>query len=75
MSVGFVVLFLMTAATASGGPQSAGIQRVAWLQGCWELVTPERTVEEQCSGLAISAAHPTPCLHGLKEVKRADSGG
>ena len=24
-----------------------GIQRVAWLQGCWELSAPERTVEEQ----------------------------
>jgi hypothetical protein len=27
--------------------QPAGIQRVAWLQGCWEAVSPERTVEEQ----------------------------
>ena len=26
---------------------AAGIQRVAWLQGCWELSVPERTVEEQ----------------------------
>jgi hypothetical protein len=24
-----------------------GIQRVAWLQGCWESVTPSRVVEEQ----------------------------
>ena len=27
--------------------QPAGIQRVAWLQGCWEAVSPERTIEEQ----------------------------
>lgn len=47
MSVGFVVFFLMAAANARAVPQPAGIQRVAWLQGCWELVTPERTVEEQ----------------------------
>ncbi len=26
---------------------SAGIARVAWLQGCWEAVTPARTIEEQ----------------------------
>lgn len=24
----------------------AGIARVAWLQGCWELASPQRTVEE-----------------------------
>ena len=27
--------------------QPQGIQRVAWLQGCWELSAAERTVEEQ----------------------------
>ena len=26
--------------------QSAGIQRAAWLQGCWEFSTPGRSVEE-----------------------------
>jgi hypothetical protein len=24
-----------------------GIARLAWLQGCWELATPQQTVEEQ----------------------------
>jgi hypothetical protein len=27
--------------------QPKGIHRVAWLRGCWEISTPERTVEEQ----------------------------
>lgn len=27
--------------------QATGIQRLAWLQGCWALSAPERTVEEQ----------------------------
>jgi Domain of unknown function (DUF6265) len=27
--------------------QPQGIQRVAWLRGCWEMSTPDRTVEEQ----------------------------
>jgi Domain of unknown function (DUF6265) len=27
--------------------QAPGIDRLAWLQGCWEIVSPQRTVEEQ----------------------------
>jgi hypothetical protein len=27
--------------------QESGIDRVAWLQGCWEMVSPQRTIEEQ----------------------------
>jgi Domain of unknown function (DUF6265) len=27
--------------------QPQGIQRVAWLRGCWEMAVPERIVEEQ----------------------------
>lgn len=27
--------------------QPTGVQRLAWLQGCWAIDTPERTVEEQ----------------------------
>jgi hypothetical protein len=26
--------------------QASGIQRLAWLQGCWKIDTPERVVEE-----------------------------
>ena len=47
MRMRFVVLLVMTAATASAVPEPAGIQRVAWLQGCWEQASPERIVEEQ----------------------------
>src|SRR5687767_1936870 len=32
---------------ASAAPPSGGIQRVAWLAGCWESSTPERTIEER----------------------------
>lgn len=38
-------------ASASGAETQekpvVGIDRVAWLQGCWESVSPQRTVEEQ----------------------------
>jgi len=27
--------------------ESPTVERVAWLQGCWETVSPQRTVEEQ----------------------------
>jgi rhodanese-related sulfurtransferase len=37
------------AVAASNGPAAAasGIQRVAWLQGCWEAASAERVVEER----------------------------
>jgi rhodanese-related sulfurtransferase len=39
---------LALAAAASNGPASgSGIQRVAWLQGCWEAASPERVIEER----------------------------
>ena len=33
-------------ACEAGHAQNGGIERAAWLQGCWELTTPTRTVEE-----------------------------
>ena len=45
MGVGFGILIFGFAAGASV-LQAAGIQRVAWLQGCWELASKDRTVEE-----------------------------
>jgi hypothetical protein len=36
------VLFVATA-----GMQERGIERVRWLQGCWEAVSPQRTIEDQ----------------------------
>lgn len=40
-----VFAILMLAATG-GGQQPRGIDRVAWLQGCWRTGTPERLIEE-----------------------------
>jgi hypothetical protein len=31
---------------AGGGPSGTGIQRVAWLQGCWEAATEDGAIEE-----------------------------
>jgi len=47
MKVIFAVLVLLIAASASSASQRTDIQCVAWLQGCWELVSPSSTVEEQ----------------------------
>ena len=43
--IGLVAAALLAAASA-GGPQRAGIQRAAWLQGCWETTSGQRTTEE-----------------------------
>ena len=42
------LLVMLFAASASAGATepAAGIQRLAWLRGCWEMASPERTVEE-----------------------------
>lgn len=47
----FLSLYLTAAAMAASASSPAteaavGIARVAWLQGCWESASPERTVEE-----------------------------
>ncbi len=66
MKVGFVVLLLLTAATGSAVAQSAGIQRIAWLQGCWELASSGRTVEEQWMAPRASS------MVGVSRTVRAD---
>src|SRR4029453_14834142 len=44
-------LYVMTLATVTlatgAGKLEAEIQRVAWLQGCWEAASAERTIEER----------------------------
>ena len=67
MKMGFAVLLVMATATGNAVPQSAGIQRIAWLQGCWELVSPERTVEEQWM------APRGKSMVGVSRTVRADS--
>jgi len=42
-----VVAAVLLAAASAGAQPPAGIQRVAWLQGCWEMTSGARTVEEQ----------------------------
>lgn len=44
-----VVLIAATAFAASSGAAQGlgGIARLSWLQGCWQAVSGERTVEEQ----------------------------
>ena len=40
-------LAAVAAMTVEGAPQGNAIQRLAWLQGCWETSSTARTVEEQ----------------------------
>ena len=47
MSAGLAALLVLVFAGQNSAAQgTAGIQRAAWLQGCWELVSPTRSVEE-----------------------------
>ncbi|MEO8806073.1 MAG: DUF6265 family protein [Burkholderiaceae bacterium] len=40
-------LALLLMAPLGAAAQAVGIQRLTWLQGCWQIDTPERVVEEQ----------------------------
>ena len=42
-----LMALVAVASSADAGPPASGIQGVAWLQGCWEAASPERTVEER----------------------------
>ena len=42
-----MILPLMLASVSTAGAQTASIQDVAWLQGCWELRDGDRVVEER----------------------------
>lgn len=46
MRVSVLILLLATVAAAAAQP-AAGIQRVAWLRGCWESASTAGSVEEQ----------------------------
>ena len=43
----YTMLVAMLTAGLAGAPSATGIDRVAWLQGCWQSTTGERLVEEQ----------------------------
>jgi hypothetical protein len=47
MRVHVLVGVLVIVSVATAGMQERGIERVRWLQGCWETVSPQRTIEEQ----------------------------
>ncbi len=41
----------LLASLHGGAPaQPVGLQKLAWLQGCWSLATPDRSVDEQWMG-------------------------
>jgi hypothetical protein len=42
-----VILAALLLGSLLAAPQAGGVERVAWLQGCWELSSEQRTVEEQ----------------------------
>lgn len=44
LGVGVVAL---SVSVSGGGQQASGVEHVAWLQGCWEMTSAQRTVEEQ----------------------------
>ena len=44
------LLVILLAGVPAAGGAPTGIERMAWLQGCWSLTSGDRTVEEQWSG-------------------------
>ena len=46
MRVHILAGLLVMGSVGTASMQDVGIQRVRWLQGCWEAASPQRTVEE-----------------------------
>ena len=65
MNRSLAAALLLACATPAAVAQS-GVQRLAWLQGCWAITTPERSVEEQWS--APRAGH----MLGMSRTLRGD---
>ncbi len=62
-----MVIIALTTVGYARDPQPVGITRVAWLQGCWERVSPAGTIEEYWM---------TPrggCMIGMSRTVRGDS--
>ena len=47
MGMAVFAALLAGAAGFAAQPPATGIERIAWLQGCWEVASAGRTVEEQ----------------------------
>lgn len=47
MKTGIAILLVLAATVECSAPQQSGVRGIAWLQGCWERVSPEITIEEQ----------------------------
>lgn len=67
MRIGCVLVLAALVASSASAETAIGIQRVAWLSGCWEAVSPQRTVEEQWM------APRGPCMVGAGRTVRGDS--
>ena len=50
-ALALAAIALVLAAQTGSAQTTAGIQRAAWLQGCWELTTTGRSVEESWTGV------------------------
>ena len=59
-------LLLCIAAHGGAPAQSVGVQQLAWLQGCWAMQTPDRSVEEQWM------APRAGTLQGMSRTVRGD---
>ena len=58
-----VVLLLLVVVPSAAGAQRPAAQRLAWLSGCWERVTPRGRVTEQwmapAAGMMLGASRTT----------------
>ena len=60
------LLAALTLVGAAAHAEPAGIQRLAWLAGCWSLTNGERTVDEQWTAPRAAS------MQGMSRTIRAD---
>jgi hypothetical protein len=47
MKNSLIAVVLSVIALDGAAPAQQGVERVAWLQGCWQIAGPDRIIEEQ----------------------------